>query len=112
MRSDTSGRTSESPGVARLARGGLPDLVRQEQDHAYAYYTLTLKNIYGALPLANKFKEYHCGRGIYETTIEYLTAFPVDFGLVDACLSADGLSGYSPTLHRMKPTPSSAAPTW
>ena len=65
----------------------------KNKTHAYAYYTLTLKNIYGALPLANKFKEYHCGRGIYETTIEYLTAFPVDFGLVDACLSADGPFG-------------------
>jgi len=65
----------------------------KNKTHAYAYYTLTLKNIYGALPLANKFKEYHCGRGIYETTIEFLTAFPVDFGLVDACLSADGPFG-------------------
>jgi uncharacterized protein (DUF362 family) len=65
----------------------------KNKTHAYAYYTLTLKNIYGALPLADKFKEYHCGRGIYETTIEYLTAFPVDYGLVDAYLSADGPFG-------------------
>jgi uncharacterized protein (DUF362 family) len=65
----------------------------KNKTHAYAYYTLTLKNIYGALPLGNKFKEYHCGRGIYATTIEYLTAFPVDFGLVDAYLSADGPFG-------------------
>jgi uncharacterized protein (DUF362 family) len=65
----------------------------KNKTHAYAYYTLTLKNIYGALPLANKFKEYHCGRGIYETTIEYLTAFPVDYGVVDAWLSADGPFG-------------------
>jgi len=65
----------------------------KNKTHAYAYYTLTLKNIYGALPLANKFKEYHCGRGIYETTIEYLTAFPMDYGLVDAYLSADGPFG-------------------
>jgi len=65
----------------------------KNKTHAYAYYTLTLKNIFGALPLANKFKEYHCGRGIYETTIEYLTAFPVDYGLVDAYLSADGPFG-------------------
>jgi uncharacterized protein (DUF362 family) len=65
----------------------------KNKTHAYAYYTLTLKNIYGALPLANKFKEYHCNRGIYDTTIEYLTAFPVDFGLVDGYLSADGPFG-------------------
>ena len=65
----------------------------KNKTHAYAYYTLTLKNIFGALPLANKFKEYHCGRGIYETTIEYLSAFPVQYGLVDAYLSADGPFG-------------------
>jgi cholesterol oxidase len=65
----------------------------KNKTHAYAYYTLTLKNIYGALPLANKFKEYHCNRGIYDTTIEYLTAFSVDFGLIDGYLSADGPFG-------------------
>lgn len=65
----------------------------KNKTHAYAYYTLTLKNIYGALPLANKFKEYHCNRDIYHTTIEYLTAFPVHFGLVDAYVSADGPFG-------------------
>jgi uncharacterized protein (DUF362 family) len=65
----------------------------KNKTHAYAYYTLTLKNIYGALPLANKFKEYHCARDIYHTSIEYLTAFPVHFGLVDAYLSADGPFG-------------------
>ncbi|HWS15605.1 MAG TPA: DUF362 domain-containing protein [Candidatus Methylomirabilis sp.] len=65
----------------------------KNKTHAYAYYTLTLKNIFGALPLADKFKEYHCGRGIYATTIEYLTAFPVAYGLVDAYLSADGPFG-------------------
>ena len=65
----------------------------KNKTHAYAYYTLTLKNIYGALPLANKFQEYHCRRDIYHTTMEYLAAFPVHFGLVDAWLSADGPFG-------------------
>jgi uncharacterized protein (DUF362 family) len=65
----------------------------KNKTHAYSFYTLTLKNIYGALPLANKFKEYHCDRDIYHTTIEYLTAFPVHFGLVDGYLSADGPFG-------------------
>lgn len=65
----------------------------KNKTHAYSYYTLTLKNIYGTLLLANKFKEYHCNRDIYHTTIEYLAAFPVDYGLVDAHLSADGPFG-------------------
>ncbi|MBN1982456.1 MAG: DUF362 domain-containing protein [Chitinivibrionales bacterium] len=65
----------------------------KNKTHSYAYYTLTLKNIYGALPLANKFKEYHCKRGIYKPAIEYLAAFPVHFGLIDAYSSADGPFG-------------------
>lgn len=65
----------------------------KNKTHAYAYYTLTLKNIYGALPLADKFSEYHTGRDIYHTTMEYLKAFPVHYGLIDAHLSADGPFG-------------------
>jgi uncharacterized protein (DUF362 family) len=65
----------------------------KNKTHCYAYYTLTLKNVFGALALANKFKEYHCKRGIYATTIDYLRAFPVHYGLVDAWLSADGPFG-------------------
>ena len=53
----------------------------KNKTHSYCYYSLTLKNIYGALPLANKFKEYHTGRDIYRTTMEYLAAFPVHFGV-------------------------------
>lgn len=53
----------------------------KNKTHAYSYYTLTLKNIYGALPLADKFSEYHTGRDIYHTTIEYLRAFPIHYGL-------------------------------
>ncbi|MEJ5329102.1 MAG: DUF362 domain-containing protein [Desulfobaccales bacterium] len=65
----------------------------KNKTHAYAYYSLTLKNIYGALPLADKFSEYHTGRDIYHTTMEYLKAFPVHFGIIDAHLSADGPFG-------------------
>jgi hypothetical protein len=65
----------------------------KNKTHAYAYYTLTLKNIYGALPLANKFKEYHCDRDIYSPTIQYLKEYPVDYGLIDGYLSADGPFG-------------------
>jgi uncharacterized protein (DUF362 family) len=65
----------------------------KNKTHVYSYYTLTLKNIYGALPLADKFSEYHTGRDIYHTTMEYLRAFPVDYGLIDAYLSADGPFG-------------------
>lgn len=65
----------------------------KNKTHSYAYYTLTLKNIYGSLSLANKFKEYHVERDIYQTTIDYLKAYPVDFGIIDAHVSADGPFG-------------------
>jgi uncharacterized protein (DUF362 family) len=65
----------------------------KNKTHAYAYYTLTLKNVYGALPLADKFSEYHTDRDIYYTTMEYLQAFPVHYGLIDAHVSADGPFG-------------------
>jgi uncharacterized protein (DUF362 family) len=61
--------------------------------HSYAYYTLTIKNIYGALPREDKFKEYHCERDIYSTAIEFLKCFPVHFGFIDAQISADGPFG-------------------
>lgn len=71
----------------------------KNKTHSYAYYTLTIKNIYGALALPNKFKEYHCKRGIYETTIEYLKMYPVHFGLIDAIISADGPFGIFADTH-------------
>lgn len=65
----------------------------KNKTHCYAFYTLTIKNVYGSLALADKFKEYHCDRGIYASTIEYLQAYPVHFGIIDAWLSADGPFG-------------------
>lgn len=65
----------------------------KNKTHSYAYYTLTIKNIYGALPAENKFKEYHCERDIFSTTIDYLKHFPVHFGFIDAHTSADGPFG-------------------
>ncbi len=71
----------------------------KNKTHAYAYYTLTIKNIYGALPRSNKFKEYHCNRAefgdepIYTPAIELIQDFPVHFGFIDAYFSADGIFG-------------------
>ena len=65
----------------------------KNKTHSYAYYTLTIKNIYGALPKENKFKEYHCERDIFSTTVEFLKHFPVHFGFIDAHISADGPFG-------------------
>jgi uncharacterized protein (DUF362 family) len=65
----------------------------KNKTHTYAYYTLTIKNIYGALPMEDKFREYHHERDIFSTTIEFIRHFPVHFALIDAFKSADGPFG-------------------
>jgi uncharacterized protein (DUF362 family) len=65
----------------------------KNKTHTWAWYTLCLKNIYGALPMQDKIREYHYRREIYYPTIDLLVAFPVHFGFVDAHLSADGPFG-------------------
>jgi len=65
----------------------------KNKTHTWAWYTLTLKNIYGALPMQNKLREYHYRREIYSPTIDLLVDFPVHFGLIDAWESADGPFG-------------------
>lgn len=65
----------------------------KNKTHTWAFYTLTLKNVYGALPAQDKLKEYHDKREIYYPTIDSLLAYPVHFGLVDAWESADGPFG-------------------
>jgi len=65
----------------------------KNKTHVFSHYTLTLKNIYGTLPLQNKVKEYHCLREYDWPTIETMKHFPVHFGLIDAFVSADGPFG-------------------
>jgi uncharacterized protein (DUF362 family) len=65
----------------------------KNKTHTYAFYTLTLKDIYGALPMENKFLEYHHDRDIFSTTIEFIKHFPVHFAIIDAYISADGPFG-------------------
>jgi uncharacterized protein (DUF362 family) len=65
----------------------------KNKTHTYARYTLTIKNIYGALPMEDKFYEYHHLRDIYTTTVEFIRHFPIHFALIDAYLSADGPFG-------------------
>jgi uncharacterized protein (DUF362 family) len=67
----------------------------KNKTHVFCYYTLTLKNVYGALPMQDKLLEYHTKREYDWPTIESLAPgnFPVHFGLIDAFLSADGQFG-------------------
>lgn len=65
----------------------------KNKTHMFCHYTLTLKNIYGTLPLQDKLKEYHGKREYDWPTIESMKHFPVHFGLIDAIWSADGQFG-------------------
>jgi uncharacterized protein (DUF362 family) len=65
----------------------------KNKTHCFCNYTLTLKNIYGTLPMQNKLKEYHTKRDYSWPTIASLTHFWVHFGLIDAFTSADGQLG-------------------
>ncbi|MFC1509668.1 DUF362 domain-containing protein [Candidatus Omnitrophota bacterium] len=65
----------------------------KNKTHVFCHYTLTLKNIYGTLPMQNKLKEYHTKREYDWPTIETLKHFPVHFGLIDGMYSADGNFG-------------------
>jgi uncharacterized protein (DUF362 family) len=65
----------------------------KNKTHVFCHYTLTLKNIYGTLPMQNKLREYHTKREYDWPTIESLKHFPVHFGFIDAIYSADGAFG-------------------
>lgn len=65
----------------------------KNKTHVFCHYTLTLKNIYGTLPMQNKLKEYHTKREYDWPTIENLKHFSVHFGLIDGIYSADGNFG-------------------
>ena len=65
----------------------------KNKTHTFCNYTLTLKNIYGTLPMQNKLKEYHTKREYDWPTIETMKHFWVHFGLIDAITSADGQFG-------------------
>jgi uncharacterized protein (DUF362 family) len=65
----------------------------KNKTHVFCHYTLTLKNIYGTLPMQNKLKEYHTKREYDWPTIETLKHFPAHFGIIDGIYSGDGQFG-------------------
>jgi len=67
----------------------------KNKTHWQCFYTGCMKNIYGCLPEWDKMKVYHGkGREFYECCILMLDNFPVQFGFLDAWISADGFSGH------------------
>ena len=67
----------------------------KNKTHWQCLYTACIKNVYGCLPQWDKMHHYH-GRGIefYESAVLIADRLPVHFGLLDAWVSGDGLSGH------------------
>lgn len=65
----------------------------KNKTHMFNICTLTLKNLFGCLPLQDKYKEYHVDREFDWATIEMLKHFPCHYGLIDGIWGADGLMG-------------------
>jgi len=61
--------------------------------HFYCYYTLSIKNIYGCLPLQDKVRGYHCKQKVGPWTAQLIRDYPVHFSIVDGYSAADGWMG-------------------
>jgi uncharacterized protein (DUF362 family) len=66
----------------------------KNKTHPAGVYTLTLKNIFGVMVLQNKYLDYHKHLEWDHCVVDMLDAFPIDFGIVDAIISADGPFGF------------------
>ncbi|MCP4370258.1 MAG: DUF362 domain-containing protein [Deltaproteobacteria bacterium] len=66
----------------------------KNKTHPAGVYTLTLKNIFGVTVYQNKYLDYHKHLEWDLCVVDMLDAFPIDFGIVDAYISADGPFGF------------------
>ena len=91
---DFGGRLGSHPVDRDWANADFRISFAKNKTHSYAFYTLTMKNIYGALSKKYKYKVYHHEfNDIYGTTIDFIKKYKVHFGFIDAIISADGPFG-------------------
>ncbi|WP_133111586.1 DUF362 domain-containing protein, partial [Candidatus Scalindua japonica] len=91
---DFGGRLGKHPVDRDWANADFRISFAKNKTHSYAFYTLTMKNIYGALSKKYKYKVYHHEfDDIYGTTIDFIKKYKVHFGFIDAIISADGPFG-------------------
>ncbi len=91
---DFGGRLGRHPVDKDWANADFRISFAKNKTHSYAFYTLTLKNIYGALSRKYKYKVYHHEfDDIYGTTIDFIKKYKVHFGFIDAIIGADGPFG-------------------
>lgn len=65
----------------------------KNKTHIACWYTLTMKNLFGTLPVQSKMKVYHKTIGWEKATLDVLRNFPPDFALIDAFWSSHGFNG-------------------
>ncbi|MBU6999255.1 MAG: DUF362 domain-containing protein [Theionarchaea archaeon] len=65
----------------------------KNKTHLACLYTLSLKNVFGTLPVQDKWSHYHETIGWDRATLDVLRNFPPDFAFIDAFWSSDGLNG-------------------
>jgi len=87
---DYGGRLGHHPAGKTWMEADFRVSFAKNKTHVFFDYTLTLKNIYGTLPMQNKLQEYHTHRAYDWPTILSMKHFPVHFGIIDAFISADG----------------------
>ncbi len=91
---DFGGRLGRHPVDRDWANADFRISFAKNKTHSYAFYTLTMKNIYGALSKKYKYKVYHHEfNDIYGTTIDFMKKYNIHFGFIDAIISADGPFG-------------------
>jgi uncharacterized protein (DUF362 family) len=72
----------------------------KNKSHWQCLYTACIKNVYGCLPMWDKMRHYHGkrrgGRDIefFQSAVLCAEKIPVHFGLLDAWVSGDGLTGH------------------
>jgi uncharacterized protein (DUF362 family) len=65
----------------------------KNKTHLACLYTLSMKNVFGTLPVQDKWNHYHETIGWERATLDVLRNFPPDFAFIDAFWSSDGLNG-------------------
>jgi uncharacterized protein (DUF362 family) len=91
---DFGGRLGNHPVNRDWANADFRISFAKNKTHSYAFYTLTMKNIYGALSKEFKYRVYHQEYDdIYGTTIDFIDKYKIHFGFIDGIIGADGPFG-------------------
>ncbi len=90
---DLGGRLGKHPMGKTWIEADFRISFAKAKTHLHDFYTLGVKNVYGALPLQDKPVEYH-GKVLSERLTAAMTReFPVHFSIIDAYLTADSWYG-------------------